>query len=161
MSEKLKPCPFCGGEAELAKKHVYCIDCGSQGFYGDEIDCGDNEPVVRWNTRTPSPAYSDGYLAGLEAAAKRLEEVRIFYDEATVDSLIKYIRHLLVPEKQAVNVEEVARAICAAEGVDPDKVGYAMTDETSSDLGKSYPLWKYRIKAAKAALAAAGVKVEG
>ena len=48
--------------------------------------------------------------------------------------------------------EAVARAICVAEGVDPDKtslgIGYYI------EKGKEYKLWEARIKAAEAAIAA-------
>lgn len=52
-------------------------------------------------------------------------------------------------------VEKVARAICIADGCDPDATGYAVTDETRVEIGESYPLWKARIKQAEAAIAAA------
>lgn len=54
MSEmKLKPCPFCGGNAilnSLGFSHsVYCKDCGANmhGVMDDEKDI-----VEVWNTRT-------------------------------------------------------------------------------------------------------------
>lgn len=59
---ELLPCPFCGGVAALAKKCVYCRECGCQGFYGYEIACGDNEPIERWNTRTTAKPTSDAWL---------------------------------------------------------------------------------------------------
>ena len=47
-------------------------------------------------------------------------------------------------------VESVCRAICVAEGVDPDReatgLGYSMPK------GITYPLWKAREKAARAAI---------
>ena len=48
--------------------------------------------------------------------------------------------------------EKIAEAICIADGCDPDAIGYAVTDKTEEELGKSYPLWKYRVKQAQAAL---------
>lgn len=66
MTEKLMPCPFCGGEAVLQhggcgdfKKadgmaFVRCADCGS---IGQKIKiaynyCADDEAVKAWNRRT-------------------------------------------------------------------------------------------------------------
>jgi hypothetical protein len=51
-----------------------------------------------------------------------------------------------------LSAEEVARAMCVAEGVDPNALGYAVSAETKARLGDSYPLWKYRIPAAQAVM---------
>ena len=57
MSEKLKPCPFCGNHAVEARKFpliskigIYCDICGNVSFFGDE--CKDFIDIVkRWNRR--------------------------------------------------------------------------------------------------------------
>lgn len=53
MSEELKPCPFCGGEAEITKWHEgYFVECreqscgGTIGAYKTE-----EETIEAWNTR--------------------------------------------------------------------------------------------------------------
>ena len=47
--EKLKPCPFCGGEAKriypLGKKMVKCTCCGCS------TSASDPDPERRWNER--------------------------------------------------------------------------------------------------------------
>ena len=57
MTDKLKPCPFCGGEAELIideacyyKSQVYCKKCGvrTNRQHIPEI------AVTTWNTRKPT-----------------------------------------------------------------------------------------------------------
>jgi hypothetical protein len=49
-------------------------------------------------------------------------------------------------------IETVARAICIAEGVDPDKTGYGLG--VTMPKGEEYPLWKARVKAAEVAISA-------
>jgi len=53
MTEKLKPCPFCGGEAEIERagtprfSTIYaCTDCGCRLETGEEWGHG-----TAWNTR--------------------------------------------------------------------------------------------------------------
>lgn len=50
--ESLKPCPFCGGPPKLAKKYVYCDECGGSGGGREPIDEGDGEAIAAWNRRT-------------------------------------------------------------------------------------------------------------
>lgn len=68
MSEKLKPCPFCGGKAfidiEHGEYHVFCeCECtlgkiclyeGYGGEYGSEL-----EAIEAWNTRAESQIKAD------------------------------------------------------------------------------------------------------
>lgn len=57
MSEELKPCPFCGGEAEIGQRGdrrqstIYaCTECGCRLETGEEWGFGRN-----WNTRAETP----------------------------------------------------------------------------------------------------------
>jgi hypothetical protein len=54
MSEKLLPCPFCGGEAR-----TFEYDGANQATCGGKhIDCAGTDvvaPVAMWNRRTPAP----------------------------------------------------------------------------------------------------------
>ena len=51
MSEELKPCPFCGGEAELREEGfvVHCATGCTAQVNDDYRDCA----IAAWNTRTP------------------------------------------------------------------------------------------------------------
>ena len=68
MMNELKPCPFCGGEAELIKEHecwghgmfntsyfVRCKKCGSEGKSGSGYDKEAEqcliEGIENWNRR--------------------------------------------------------------------------------------------------------------
>lgn len=55
MSDELKPCPFCGGEAELleavGETWAHCMTCGSSSAMFGGIDSAD-KAVAAWNART-------------------------------------------------------------------------------------------------------------
>lgn len=62
MENELKPCPFCGGEAQYLCRNgahgsivacVICRDCGAQGAsycVRDDI-CAKDEAIKAWNRR--------------------------------------------------------------------------------------------------------------
>lgn len=62
MSDKLKPCPFCGGEAFFHKiveygVKVVCKNCWNESkFYHDEIDA-----IIAWNSRV-EPTFTPDEL---------------------------------------------------------------------------------------------------
>ena len=57
MSDKLLPCPFCGGEARIMLEeedmpdnsfhNVYCMNCGAQFWVNSK-----SEAIKAWNNRT-------------------------------------------------------------------------------------------------------------
>ncbi|HUS89670.1 MAG TPA: Lar family restriction alleviation protein [Desulfosporosinus sp.] len=73
MNDKLKPCPFCGGEADVSIGHngeneeliyVECVSCaGMANMYKYRA-----EAITAWNARTKDPQVAD-----LQAEVKRLE----------------------------------------------------------------------------------------
>lgn len=71
---ELKPCPFCGGEAELERSgegvfetwYVTCIICGASNWENTEA-----EAVKTWNTRAyrpccPKPCTPNCWYEGVE-----------------------------------------------------------------------------------------------
>ncbi len=60
MTDELKPCPFCGGEAELQDDlgredrvfyRAVCGDVGCQGHYCNNWSMTPEEAAGRWNAR--------------------------------------------------------------------------------------------------------------
>lgn len=57
--DRMKPCPFCGGEAELRegalgrKTYVYCKECLSTGkmFSISTSYCANDKAIEAWNRR--------------------------------------------------------------------------------------------------------------
>lgn len=61
--DDLKPCPFCGGEADMVQPGTYkysCIvECQNCGCRLESSDEGEHSGRA-WNTRTPYPASPSG-----------------------------------------------------------------------------------------------------
>ena len=55
-SKKLKPCPFCGGKAEIMKMGyphwIYCLKCGARVHgYVTETKTNEKASIEAWNRR--------------------------------------------------------------------------------------------------------------
>jgi len=84
---ELKPCPFCGGEAEIIGEdemyQVICMECdGSIDRFFDTPE----EAAKDWNTRTPAENELTGKIGKLESENKRLREAL----EAIKDEIEQY-----------------------------------------------------------------------
>lgn len=92
MTDKLKNCPFCGGEAYITNEDNYgyvddeflicCEKCGLQFGFANQYETAE-EAIEAWNTRKPI----DGIVEKLEemmqrhiAEAKRQEEYGNYYN---------------------------------------------------------------------------------
>ena len=57
---KLKPCPFCGGEASvwsIGGSEFYCIECDNEEcgcVYGENMQLSFEEVIEEWNKRAES-----------------------------------------------------------------------------------------------------------
>lgn len=57
MTSQLKPCPFCGHEADMRVEHkagvlsVGCPDCNIRTMYVKADDIGASEAIEMWNAR--------------------------------------------------------------------------------------------------------------
>ena len=63
MSNELKPCPFCGGKAELKndlQDRVVCTDCRANGPYF----LTSNDAIEAWNTRAERTCKNRGSYKG-------------------------------------------------------------------------------------------------
>lgn len=117
MSEELKPCPFCGGEAVLWSPHQYdfrigckddCIPCKMEVYNEREDDC-----IKAWNTRT-HPAPNDGDVQEALEALEALQDSAFLRPELQLSG--NKVRHhtetiraaLSRPKEQSAAVRELA-----------------------------------------------------
>ncbi len=103
MSEKLLPCPFCGGEAR-----TFEYDGANQATCGGKhIDCAGTDvvaPVAMWNRRTPAPE-----------------------GEVVTERLRKIMGHL-----KNLNTEHSRQRNCPSRGYDEDAALGEMTHLSSA-----------------------------
>lgn len=76
MAEKLKPCPFCGGEAEI-KRYTFCR---TDSFYVGCSRCNvtqtanvyfsEKESIEAWNTRKPMERIVEQLEEAIEYSRK-------------------------------------------------------------------------------------------
>lgn len=91
MSEvKLKPCPFCGGEATLRKSevtqlyHVGCFECGCR----QDSSYKSESAIQAWNTRKP-----------MDDIVEKLEKSEYVKNFGSRNS-----GNLLIPLKDAIDI---------------------------------------------------------
>jgi Lar family restriction alleviation protein len=92
MSEAIKPCPFCGGEAYFSVgkivdgrdwHYVECVQCGAIGpdvKYADHNIAVKSANALAWNTRTPDPRL-EALTEQLEAACADAKEAETYAEE--------------------------------------------------------------------------------
>ena len=77
MSKELKPCPFCGGEAEFIQKGISgnirlgFVKCNECGIKLKQENCTENYARDAWNTRKPIKKIVEELEEKVELAHKR------------------------------------------------------------------------------------------
>lgn len=86
---KLKPCPFCGGEAEMLGEDdgMYQVVCQNCAANIDDFDDEKEVAAEKWNTRTTEKDLNEQigrfkkYAEALENEIKELREALTFYEK--------------------------------------------------------------------------------
>lgn len=119
---ELKPCPFCGGEAEILTAEsmhggylfgIMCNDCCSRGdVYDNEA-----EAIAAWNTRAAMEFDNWFYLPKpREAIAEIAETLNSFDDEKwTVQQFFKVQEQAVINWAKELD-EHIIRRICEVWG---------------------------------------------
>lgn len=109
MSEVMKPCPFCGGEAEW-RWHagdalwIECSKCGAVGPQDEESsDANSAATIAAWNTRHT-----------IETQAAEIEELRAQLKTVLDREAETHRRHDAKVEAQAAEIAEYRRQHCSA-----------------------------------------------
>ncbi|MGA4640593.1 Lar family restriction alleviation protein [Stutzerimonas stutzeri] len=136
MSEELKPCPFCGGEARLDQRttqslwnssdavfsHVACDECDISGQ--DFCDDPNGEEASEWWNRRAQPAEAEGVVEmGSDAwmAMHLLDRLDVSADEEPRVQQVEEIVRRMGAALSAVTAE-VGGWIPLAESTPPDGV---------------------------------------
>ena len=92
---KIKPCPFCGGEARLEVHRFWCERTGKFEEGGYSVQCSENECIAhagfftikeeaieKWNTRTPTVEAKPDWIPTSERLPEQSDEyiVQIYGD---------------------------------------------------------------------------------
>ena len=103
--EKLKPCPFCGGEAAIDRKGtqrasmiIKCIDCGATNESGDVYGLT-NPENYSWNTRTVGLSEEEIIRHALEAgfmlSTKMGQDIDKFMPMTDRETLVVFAKAIL------------------------------------------------------------------
>lgn len=114
---EMKPCPFCGGEAEISETHLPPTMSGpgalitvtvrhwcgpaAAGIVASHVEFRGRDhasAIAAWNTRTPTT----GFNAGLEAAVKSVAVLLAEYKDDPNDYSPKTVLHLAMSAIRAL-----------------------------------------------------------
>ena len=120
MTEKLLPCPFCGGEAGYCNTspgvwRVECIECGATSKERQGYDAMMTTAVCRaiWNRRSPPPAVEGGWRELLREALPHVIESADYDDEGRVGNAVEAARDLVSRIDAALAIEAHTKKMMA------------------------------------------------
>ncbi len=103
MSEKLKPCPFCGAnEPAIEEDTIHCLDCGVTVSGWDGCDGHLGAPEI-WNSRPTEKAAREEVLEGVKITIdtmiyfKGTPRLGLVGNKVT---LLKFMRRLIIDDNQ-------------------------------------------------------------
>lgn len=97
MTEKLLPCPFCGGQADYCETNAWwvrCNDCNAE----TEADMSPEAAAEIWNRRTPPPST---HVDVEEEIACVVQSVNEWDDRTSPDD---YPDHLLITSEELADL---------------------------------------------------------
>ena len=91
MEDRLKPCPFCGGEAKLNSSSPYFVKC-SKCFAKSGVASTSAFAVINWNTRKPMDRIVE-QLEEMEEKALRVQNYDVsFYATGQIHKAIEIVK---------------------------------------------------------------------
>jgi len=116
MTNDLKPCPFCGGEAEESLLVVFCTQCGvrTQNYSSTLGNYQAEQAAVKrfWNTRTESPStdsvkdiFTDEANLKAQISSNRIDQIQVHAEDghkfgaSTNSVILELIGHIRAVEK--------------------------------------------------------------
>lgn len=101
MSEKLKPCPFCGGQAIVGGagkgNWIGCIN--SECFAQTRVFWNEREAINAWNTRTTDENLTDTVDAIIEELESATADCDEYGDLIYLDTAVDVVKEYLMPEE--------------------------------------------------------------
>ena len=136
MTNDLRPCPFCGGEAHAAlaayaggaTAHVVCDACGAKVYGYGRDERGLRDAVERWNRRAERTCRMEAFLLGEFFTGHRLTTSTDMSDDE-MDALLEKLRedtiircsacHFSVPDGANVSYEQSDDGTWSVSGCEP------------------------------------------
>lgn len=85
---ELKPCPFCGGEAEIVRRSAFGVKCSASNHFIRVYGGTEAAAITAWNTRFPDPE-----ITALKERNTRLEKCAIETNEEICQALGKVLSY--------------------------------------------------------------------
>ncbi len=76
LDERLKPCPFCNGDAQIVGDlycYVECTDCGVNFSHDHEYEGDEDAAIEKWNSRSIE-SHNESLIQSLLSSVKMSNE---------------------------------------------------------------------------------------